>query len=169
MENIRISKNFTLNELTRSSTAARLGIDNSPTALHLVPMTVLTHKVLQPVRDKWGIVTVNSCYRSPELNEAVKGSSRSQHCKGQAADIECIGGIANDLLATWIVTNLEFDQLILEYFDPAKNDPNDGWVHVSYNNEGNNRGNAMLINRNSNGYQPWEPSQDHLNRLKEIE
>ena len=169
MDNIKLSKNFSLNELTKSATATRLDIDNSPSPAHLVPMTALCHMILQPVREKWGVVTVNSCYRSPDLNAAVRGSAKSQHCKGEAADIECLGGIANDLLATWIVKNLPFDQLILEYFDPAKNDPNDGWVHVSYSHDGNNRGNAMLINKNSNGYQPWEPSQDHLNRLKEIE
>tara|TARA_B100000959_G_C14960099_1_gene615419 strand:+ start:1799 stop:2305 length:507 start_codon:yes stop_codon:yes gene_type:complete len=166
--NIKISKNFSLNELTKSSTATRLGIDNTPTANHLVPMTALCHKVLQPIRETWGVVSVNSCYRSPALNEAVKGSKSSQHCKGEAADVECIGGIDNDLLATWIVKNLEFDQLILEYFDPEKNDPNDGWVHVSYSHDGNNRGKALLINSKSKGYQPWEPTKDHIKRLKEI-
>ena len=72
-------------------------------------------------------------------------------------------GIMTALVKTYSVNEL------VEYFDPAKNDPNDGWVHVSYSHDGNNRGNAMLINKNSNGYQPWEPTQDHMNRLKEIE
>ena len=116
----KISKNFSLNELTKSATATRLDIDNSPSPAHLVPMTALCHIILQPVWEKGGVVSVNSCYRSPDLNAAVRGSSKSQHCKGEAADIECLGGISNDLLATWIVKNLPLDKLILEYFDPSK-------------------------------------------------
>ena len=154
---MKISRNFSLNELTKSSTAIRLGLDNSPSMEHLVPMTALCHKVLQPIRDEHGVVTVNSCYRSPALNEAVKGSATSQHCKGQAADIEVMR-MPNDELAAWIYNNLEFDQLILEYFDPKSGDPNDGWVHVSYCHDGDNRKNAMMINKSTQGkYIPWEP------------
>lgn len=155
-EIMRISPNFTLNELTKSSTAMRLDIDNTPSMEHLVAMTALVHKIAQPIREKFGVVTVNSCYRSPDLNTAVKGSKRSQHCKGQAIDLEVMR-VPNDELATWIFNNLEFDQLILEYFDPKAGDPNMGWVHCSYNHEGAQRKNAMLINKNSKGYKPWQP------------
>ena len=157
-EIMRISPNFTLNELTKSSTAMRLDIDNTPSMEHLVAMTALCHKIAQPIRDEFGVVTVNSCYRSPDLNKAVKGSGKSQHCKGQAIDLEVMR-TPNDELAAWIYNNLEFDQLILEYFDPKAGDPNLGWVHVSYTHESSEqRKNSMLINKNSNGYQPWEPN-----------
>ena len=120
--------------MTKSATATRLDIDNSPSPAHLVPMTALCHIILQPVREKWGVVTVNSCYRSPDLNAAVRGSSKSQHCKGEAADIE-VPGTANIVVAKWIENFLKFDQLILEFY--SKNDPSAGWVHISYKKEGN--------------------------------
>ena len=86
---IRLSKNFSLRELTKSATAERAGIDNTPKDLeHLVNMTHLAIHILQPVRDEFGVITVNSGYRSPDLNKAVGGSERSQHCHGQAADFE---------------------------------------------------------------------------------
>jgi hypothetical protein len=86
--------------------------------------------VLQPVRNHFGkSVTVNSGYRSPEINAAVGGSKTSDHCKGQAADIE-IDGLPNPELAQWIMDNLDYTQLILEFYTQGQ--PNSGWVHVSY-------------------------------------
>ena len=128
---IRLSPNFNLVELTKSSTAMRMGIDNTPSDLtHLVNLTHLAIHILQPCRDEFGVITVNSGYRSPDLNKAVGGSDRSQHCHGQAADFESFK-IPNPDLAEWIRDNLEFDQLILEFYDGK--DPNSGWVHCSYN------------------------------------
>ena len=128
---MNLSANFTLKELTRSDTAIRLGLDNTPNAEALENLKLLCEKVLQPVRNHFGkSVTVNSAYRSPESNAAVNGSKSSDHCKGMAADIE-IDGIPNPELAQWIMDNLEYTQLILEFYTPG-GDPNAGWVHVSY-------------------------------------
>ena len=128
---MNLSANFTLKELTKSETATRLGIDNTPNDEALENLKLLCEKVLQPVRDHFGkSVTVNSGYRSPESNAAVGGSRTSDHCKGQACDLE-IDGIPNPELAQWIMDNLEYTQLILEFYTPG-GDPNAGWVHVSY-------------------------------------
>ena len=128
---MNLSANFTLKELTRSDAATRLGLDNQPNDEALENLKLLCEKVLQPVRDHFGkSVTVNSGYRSPESNAAVGGSKTSDHCKGQACDLE-IDGIPNPELAQWIMDNLEYTQLILEFYTPG-GDPNAGWVHVSY-------------------------------------
>jgi hypothetical protein len=127
---MNLSPNFTLKELTRSDTATRLGLDNTPNDEALENLKLLCEKVLQPVRDHFGkSVTVNSGYRSPESNAAVGGSKTSDHCKGQACDLE-IDGIPNPELAQWIMDNLDYTQLILEFYTQGQ--PNSGWVHVSY-------------------------------------
>ena len=119
-----------MKELTKSDTATRLGIDNTPDEEALDNLKTLCDKVLQPVREHFGkSVTVNSGYRSPESNAAVGGSKTSDHCKGQAADIE-IDGLPNPELAQWIMDNLDYTQLILEFYTQGQ--PNSGWVHVSY-------------------------------------
>ena len=127
---MNLSANFTLKELTKSDTATRLGLDNTPDDEALENLKTLCEKVLQPVREHYGkSVTVNSDYRSPESNAAVGGSKTSDHCKGMAADIEIVG-VANADLAQWIMDNLEYTQLILEFYTPGI--PDSGWVHVSY-------------------------------------
>ena len=127
---MNLSANFTLKELTKSDTATRLGLDNTPDDEALENLKTLCEKVLQPVREHFGkSVTVNSGYRSPESNAAVGGSKTSDHCKGQAADIE-IDGLPNPELAQWIMDNLDYTQLILEFYTQGQ--PNSGWVHVSY-------------------------------------
>jgi len=123
-------------EFTKSQTAARRGIDNTPEGEHFDAAVALFENVVQPVRDFFGPTIINSGYRSPELNEAVGGSSRSQHCKGEAADIE-VPGTPNYEVAEWIRDNLEFDQLILEGY--VTGIPDSGWVHVSYKANGDNR------------------------------
>jgi hypothetical protein len=133
---MRLSKNFTLSEFTKSQTATRRGIDNTPEGEHMEAAKELFENVVQSVRDQFGVTVINSGYRGPELNEAVGGSSNSQHCKGQAVDIEC-PGTANYELASWIEENLDFDQLILEFYTPGI--PDSGWVHVSYKTEGNRK------------------------------
>ena len=135
-ETIRLSKNFALSEMVKSATAERLGVDNSPSDIHLVNLTHLAIRILQPVRDEFGVITINSGYRSPSLNAKVGGSKTSQHCNGQAADFESFS-TPNPDLAKWIANNLVFDQLILEFYDGVN--PNSGWVHCSYNLMGNRK------------------------------
>ena len=135
-ETIRVSKNFALSEMVKSATAERLNVDNSPSDIHLVNLTHLAIHILQPVRDQFGVITINSGYRSPALNAKVGGSKTSQHCNGQAADFESFS-TPNPDLAKWIAKNLDFDQLILEFYDGVN--PNSGWVHCSYNLMGNRK------------------------------
>ena len=127
---MKLSENFSLQELTKSETALRLGMKNDPTEADIQNLKTLCEKVLQPVRDHFKMgVKVNSGYRHPEVNAKVGGSKTSDHCKGQAADIE-IPSIANADLANWISDNLSYTQLILEFYTPGI--PDSGWVHVSY-------------------------------------
>jgi hypothetical protein len=132
-----LSKNFTLNELTKSQEATRLGIDNTPNEEHILNLKLLCENILQPIRDFYGMpLSVSSGYRSAALCEAVGSSSKSQHTKGQAADFE-IFGVHNRELSDWIVNNLDYDQCILEFWN--ENEPNSGWVHCSYSKESNRK------------------------------
>jgi hypothetical protein len=133
---MQLTQHFDLEELTKSQTGDRLGIDNVPAAAALDSLMVLCARVLEPVRAHYGPVFINSGYRCPDLNKAVGGASTSQHCLGQAADIE-VPGVANGDLAAWVVANLDFDQVILECY--RKGQPNSGWVHVSYKTSGNRK------------------------------
>jgi hypothetical protein len=127
---MRLSKNFTLGELTKSQTATRRSIDNTPSLATIDYLQALVDNVLQPVRDHFGKpVDISSGYRSPQLNVAIGGSSTSHHCLGMAADFE-IMGMDNKELAQWVRDNLKFTQLILEFYTDG--DPNSGWVHVGY-------------------------------------
>jgi hypothetical protein len=127
---MNLSANFSLHEMTKSETALRMGFDNTPDSEATENLRNLCVNVLQKVRDHYGKgVKVNSAYRSPESNAAVGGSKTSDHCKGMAADIE-IPGVPNAELAQWIMDNLEYTQLILEFYTPGI--PDSGWVHVSY-------------------------------------
>ena len=127
---MNLSANFTLSELTKSETALRYGMENTPTQTEIDNLTALCYNVLQPVRDHFAMgVKVNSGFRHPLVNAKVGGSTTSDHCKGMAADIE-IPGVANAELAEWIKDNCEFRQLILEFYTPGI--PDSGWVHVSY-------------------------------------
>ncbi len=139
-----LTKNFTYPELIKSSTADRMNISNDASREHVINLVNLCNFILQPVRDEFGPIRINSGYRSPALNKAVGGSSKSQHCNGQAADFES-SRISNPNLAKWISKNLIFDQLILEFYDGK--DPNSGWVHCSYVLDGNNRGNMLTALR----------------------
>ena len=127
---MNLTVNFTLSEMVKSDTALRHDMDNTPGETEIANLKTLCEKVLQPVRDNFKTgVKVNSGFRHPEVNAKVGGSKTSDHCKGQAADIE-IPGIANADLAVWIMDNLEYTQLILEFYTPGV--PDSGWVHVSY-------------------------------------
>ena len=134
---MKLTANFSLSELTRSQTATRKGIDNTPNAEQLANLTALCECVLQPVRNYFGmVVRISSGLRVPELNSAIGGSTTSDHCKGMAADIE-VPGVDNLALAEWVVKNLEFRQVILEFYTPGI--PDSGWVHVSYNPSDNKK------------------------------
>ena len=127
---MQLSKNFNLLELTKSQTAERKSIDNTPSTEHQDNLKSLCTHVLQPVRDHFNrVVSVSSGYRSPELCVEIGSKITSQHAKGQAADFE-IYGLSNQELANYIKENLDYDQLILEYWTPES--PNNGWVHCSY-------------------------------------
>lgn len=130
----KLSPHFTLGELIRSETAERKGIDNMPPKDLLPKLERLCVEILEPVRAHFGRpFRPNSGYRSQALNEAVGGSSRSQHCRGEAVDIE-IHGVSNFDLAVWIRDNLTFDQVILECY--RQGEPSSGWVHVSLKEPG---------------------------------
>jgi nicotinamidase-related amidase len=127
---MQLSPNFSLAEMVKSETALRHDMDNTPGEAEIENLKRLAEKVLQPVRDHYGKgVKVNSGFRHPEVNAKVGGSKTSDHCKGQAADIE-IPGVANADLAQWITENLDFTQVILEFYTPGI--PDSGWVHVSF-------------------------------------
>ena len=134
----RLSKNFRLSEFTKSQTASRKKISNTPTPEHLENIKVLVAELLQPLRNELDMpIIITSGYRSTELNRIIGGASNSQHCKGEAVDIECIG-MNNLELAEYIVRNYDFDQLILEFYNPSEG-PYSGWVHVSYKKSGNRK------------------------------
>jgi hypothetical protein len=139
---MRLSKNFTLIEMTRSEAATRGGFDNTPPPDAVENLRALCTQVLQPLRDAMGRpMRVNSAYRGPEANRAVGGSKTSQHMTGEAADIE-FDGFDNTQLAQRIVDmKLPFDQLIAEFVDPSV--PGSGWVHVSHKRSGPQRGQVL--------------------------
>ena len=133
----KISKHISYKEATRSATALRLGIDNKPNEYHLQNMEMVAKKVFEPLREAINApIKINSFYRCEELNKAIGGSSKSQHCQGRAIDIDDIyGHVSNAYMYYYIKDNLDFDQLIWEF---GTNDSPD-WVHVSYVDEDSNR------------------------------
>ena len=150
---MKLTANFSVLELTKSQTAERKGIDNTPSPEHQENLRLLCEAVLQPVRDHFSrVVSVSSGYRSPELCEAIGSRSTSQHARGEAADFE-IFGISNKVLADYINETLHYDQLILEYWNES--DPNSGWVHCSFS-EGNNRKQYLRAYK-ENGSTKYEP------------
>jgi hypothetical protein len=134
---MQLSKHFKLEEFTKSMTATRRGIKNEPGAGDIKNLEDLCYEILEPTRAHFDkAVLISSGYRSEELCEAIGSKKTSQHAKGQAVDFE-IPGVPNIKIAYWIQNNCDFDQLIMEYFDP--NDGSKGWIHVSYNEKGSNR------------------------------
>tara|TARA_R100001015_G_C4524211_1_gene92406 strand:- start:205 stop:654 length:450 start_codon:yes stop_codon:yes gene_type:complete len=126
----RLSTHFSLKELTRSETAVRKGIKNEPNEKEIENLKTVCEKILEPVRVHYGIpFTPSSGFRSFNLNTEIGSSSKSQHIQGQAVDFE-IPGVPNMELALWIKENLDYDQLLLEFY--KKNIPDSGWVHCSY-------------------------------------
>ena len=139
-----LTKNFSYLEMIKSSTAQRLNVSNEPTVEHVINLVNLCNHILQPVREEFGPIRINSGYRSPALNAKVVGSKTSQHCNGEAADFES-SRTSNPKLAAWIAKNLDFDQLILEFYDGK--DPHSGWIHCSYKKDCSNRGKTMTALR----------------------
>jgi len=134
---MQLSKHFKLEEFTKSQTATRKGIDNTPGAGDIKNLENVCYEILEPVRAKFEKpVIITSGYRSESLCEAIGSKKTSQHAKGQAVDFEVIG-VPNIQVAYWIKANVDFDQLILEYYSP--DDGQKGWIHVSYNEKGDNR------------------------------
>ena len=129
---MKISPNLNLAEITRSDTAKRHGIDNTPTAEHLENFKLLADKVFEPIREHFKTpIFISSGYRSKDLNAFIKGSASSQHCKVQAIDIDMDGSngeVTNRMVFDFIKNKLDFDQLIWEF----GTDFNPDWVHVSY-------------------------------------
>jgi hypothetical protein len=134
---MKISEHISEKEAVKSITALRLGIDNTPDGDTVVNMKLLAEKVFEPLRE-WvgGPIKINSFFRSTALNQAIGGSSRSQHCQGRAVDLDDVyGHKTNKEMFDWIKENLSFDQMIWEFGTSENPD----WVHVSYVNEEKNR------------------------------
>jgi len=156
---MNLSPHLTLLEVTNSSTAKRLGIDNTPTPEHLNNLKLLAEKIFEPIRNHFKKpIRVSSGYRSKTLNAAVPGaSSTSQHSSGEALDLDQDGmstGVTNKMIFDYIKDNLEFDQLIWEF----GNNQNPDWVHVSYESTGKQRKQILKASR-VNGrtvYKSWK-------------
>jgi len=146
---MKISEHLTLKEVTKSNTASRHGIDNTPTKIHLNSLTLVANQIFEPLRNHFGVpIGISSGYRSKELNAAVRGSKTSQHCKGEALDIDAdmFGKITNSEIFHYVKDNLEFTQLIWEY--GTDDEPN--WVHVGY--DPNNLKKQILKVSKKHGY-----------------
>jgi hypothetical protein len=151
-QRMRLSKNLTLGEATKSATAIKHGINNKPSGEHLSNLIQIASKIFQPVRDHFNEpIIVSSGYRSKALNDLIGGASGSQHSKGEALDLD--GSVENAYIFEFIKNNLEFDQLIWEFGD----EENPDWVHVSYKSE-NNRGEVLRAVRQSGRviYKRWD-------------
>ena len=134
---MQLSKNLSLAEVIRSETAKRKGVSNMPTEAHIANFKLLAEKVFQPIREHFGVpIHISSGYRSAALNKAVGGSATSQHCTGEAIDIDMDGTtVTNKQIFDFVKANVNFDQMIWEF----GTDANPDWVHVSYNSDGAQR------------------------------
>ena len=143
-----ISKHISDREGVYSITATRLGIDNKPNVEQLDNMKTLAKKIFEPLRIYTnGPIKINSFFRSPKLNKAIGGSTKSQHCKGQAIDLDdTFGHLTNAEMYNYIKENLNFDQLIWEFGD----EDNPDWVHVSYVSEEGNRNRCLQAYKENN-------------------
>jgi hypothetical protein len=134
---MQISKHLSLAEVSRSETAKRKGINNTPSGEHLANFKLLAEKIFEPLREHFGVpIHISSGYRSKELNSAIGGSLTSQHCQGEAIDIDMDGtSITNAQIFNFVKDNLIFDQMIWEF----GTDKNPDWVHISYESSGKQR------------------------------
>ena len=144
---MQLSKHFKLEEFTKSQIAARNSLKNIPGAGEVKNLENICYEVLEPVRAKFSKpVMINSGFRSLEVNRKLGSSDSSQHTKGQAVDFE-IGGVHNLKVAHWVKDNCDFDQLILEFYQPDLK--NAGWIHVSYNEKSTNRKQVLTFDGKS--------------------
>ena len=154
---MKLTTNFSLAELTASQVAARKGIPNNPTAGQIENLKKLCESILQPIRNHYDApVIISSGYRSAELCINIGSSMNSQHAKGQAADLQVVG-VDNKSLAKYIKENLDFDQLILEFYKESEG-PHSGWVHVSYVGKENRKQSLTATRAENTGktvYSPW--------------
>lgn len=149
---MKLTENLTLLEATKSNTATRLGIDNTPPPAIIERMVETAEKIFQPLRDALGPIRVSSFYRSPDLNRAIGGSKTSQHCKGEAIDMQ--GILASNKILFNSACDLEdFDQIIWEFGTLEEPD----WVHVSYSKTHNRKQilRATKIGKRT-AYVPWK-------------
>jgi hypothetical protein len=151
---MKLSANFQLSELVKSQIADRKNIPNNPSPSHIDNLKALCINVLQPIRSHFNSpVMISSGYRSAELCIAIGSKPTSQHSEGKAADIEVVN-VDNKELAEWIRNNLEFDQLILEFYRDGE--PDSGWVHVSWNGDENrNQSLHAFLENDKTKYKPW--------------
>ena len=153
---MQLSKNLALAEVMRSETAKRKGISNMPTPEHIENFKLLAENVFQPIREHFGVpIHISSGYRSKALNTAVGGSLSSQHCSGEAIDIDMDGtSVTNAQIFNYIKDNLNFDQMIWEF----GTDTNPDWVHVSYESTGRQRKQILKAVRSAKGtaYLPYK-------------
>ena len=138
---MKISKHISYKEGVHSNTAKRKGIENTPDDEQLKCMETIAEEIFEPLRAYvGGPIKINSFFRCPELNKAIGGSGKSQHCKGQAIDIDdTFGRMTNAEMYHWIKEHLDFDQMIWEFGD----DDNPAWVHVSYVSAEDNRNRCL--------------------------
>ncbi len=150
---MQLSKHFSLKEMTKSGTAARLGLDNTPNEEQIENLKALCENILEPLRDYYESrpIMVSSGFRSEKLSEAIGSSSRSAHCQGMAVDFE-IPGFDNKQVAAHIKNNFDFDQLISEYYEEGVADS--GWIHVAYKRDGSNRKQSLI--KDKEGYKEWQ-------------
>lgn len=158
---MKLSKNFTLQELTKSNTALRLGIDNTPSKEGIMKLTILATSVLQLLRDRIGALRITSGYRSPELNTAIGGSNKSQHTKCEAVDIQYVkrGRMDNLMIYQALIDlDIDFDQCILEFGDStATSDPTSpAWIHLSYKITDNRR-QVLVAYKDDNNKTKYRP------------
>ena len=145
---MQISKNVSYKEAIKSNTATRLGIDNLPDQKQIDNMKLVADKIFQPLREfVGGPIKINSFFRSPDLNRAIGGSSKSQHCLGLAMDLDdTFGHKTNAEMFNWIRENLDYDQMIWEF----GSDDNPAWVHVSYVSPEKNRNRCLKAYKENN-------------------
>jgi hypothetical protein len=154
---MKLSEHLDLSEVTRSNTAKRKGLSNMPTPEHIENFKKLAENIFEPIRKHFGVpIMISSGYRSKALNTAIGGSLTSQHCQGEAIDIDMDGtpnGVTNKMVFDFIKANLNFDQLIFEF--GTKDAPD--WVHVSYESTGKQRKQVLRAVKSGGktAYQPY--------------
>ena len=158
---MRLSKNFTLKELTRSNTALRLGIDNEPSKEGVLKLTLLATELLQPLRNAVGSLRITSGYRSPKLSEAIGSSSNSQHCRYEAVDMQFVKRGKMDNIKIYdalIDLDLDYDQCILEFGNATEHiDPTEpDWIHLSWKVVDNRR-QTLVAYKDENNKTKYRP------------